>query len=72
MLSLDELKELYCNEIDGEAVVSTCQDWSEPLLNAYDADQSGSLDLTEFTSLYGVFCPCNKDITELFATYDLN
>ena len=44
MLSLDEFKELYCNEIQGGAVVTECADWSEPLFNAYDADQSGVLD----------------------------
>ena len=70
MLSLDEFKELYCNEIDGgivgEIVVSECADWTEPLFNAYDGDQSGYLDQTEFALLYNTFCPCNKDLVELF------
>jgi hypothetical protein len=65
MLSLDEFKDLYCNEIYGEAIVTECSDWSEPLFNAYDANQSGFLDYTEFSSLYDTFCPCNKDIDEL-------
>jgi hypothetical protein len=65
MLSLDEFKELYCNEIDGEAVVTECADWSEPLFTAYDADQSGYLDQIEFASLYNTFCPCNKELEEL-------
>ena len=72
MLSLEEFQELYCNEIAGEAVVSECGDWSEPLFNAYDANQSGYLDSVEFASLYDTFCPCNKDIDELFQEYDVN
>jgi Ca2+-binding EF-hand superfamily protein len=72
MLSLDEFKELYCNEVHDGGVVTVCADWSEPLFTAYDADQSGNLDQTEFAILYDTFCPCNKDLEELFTTYDTN
>jgi Ca2+-binding EF-hand superfamily protein len=74
MLSLDEFKELYCNEIDGGAVVTECATWSEPLFTAYDADQNEYLDLTEFASLYYTFNPSNKDkdSEEIFEEYDAN
>jgi hypothetical protein len=41
MLSFNELKELYCNEIDGGAVIGECSDWSLNLFGAFDTDQNG-------------------------------
>ena len=72
MLSLGEFEALFCNEINGGAVVTECSEWGEPLFNAYDADTSGSLDQYEFAVLYDTFCPCTKTIEDLFATYDTN
>ena len=72
MLSFDEFNALFCNEVDGDAVVTVCSDWAEPLFTAYDTNESGSLDQYEFAVLYDKFCPCQKSIEELFALYDIN
>ena len=73
LLSLDEFKTLYCSEIsDDSTVVGGCSDWAEGLHGAYDSDQDGLLDDTEFGLLQSIFTMGYDSIVELQEKYDAN
>ena len=71
LLSLDEFKTLYCSEIFGEPTeVNTCSAWATGLHGAYDSDQDGLLDDTEFSILQSFFTMGYDSIEELREKYD--
>jgi Ca2+-binding EF-hand superfamily protein len=72
MLSLNEFKEFYCNQIDGGAVIGECPEWSINLFNAFDIDQSGSIDADEYQVLNTAYGPFYKHMYQLFGIYDMD